>query len=127
MGLERVENTPPLDDYRCRISTPKYCVWEHLYQREGLIEIPVSISNSEHAQKNIEIFRMRHRHHILVSAEYFQEANNGLTARVFYERVFTNLSRIKDIPFNDSFQFYYVGLKGFQILYEKYGFFNVKE
>ena len=46
---------------------------------------------------------------------------------MFYERVYTNLSRIKDIPFGDSLQFYYVGLKGFELLYKRYGYFDVEE
>ena len=46
---------------------------------------------------------------------------------VFYERIFTNLSRIKDIPFYDSLHFYYVGLKGFELLYKRFGYFELSE
>ena len=39
----------------------------------------------------------------------------------------TNLSKINDIPFNDSLHIYSVALKGFEILYKKYGYFDVFE
>lgn len=73
------------------------------------------------------MYWMRQRHHLFVSTLYFQQPENSPKARIFYERVFTNLARIKDIPFRDSLQLYYVGLKGFEILYNTHGFFHVTE
>lgn len=67
----------------------------------------------------------RHRHPMLVSALYFRQNPSG-KASIFYERVFTNLSRIKDIPFDDTLQFYYAALKGFEQLYKRYGYFPIE-
>ena len=47
----RTLHAPPLDDYSCNLSTPRYHLWEHLYQRESLIEIPSPIHDPQHAQK----------------------------------------------------------------------------
>jgi hypothetical protein len=74
-------------------------------------------------KEQAEMYLFRHRHPLLVSSLYFKKDNQRGKTRVFYERVYTNLSRIKDIPFQDSLQFYYIGLKGFELLYRKFGYF----
>lgn len=48
-------------------------------------------------------------------------------ARVFFERVITNLSKVNDIPFQDSLHCLVVALKGFEILYQHFGYFEVFE
>ena len=64
---------------------------------------------------------------MLVSTLYFRRNQQTGKGSIFYERVFTNLARIKDIPFADSLQFYYVAFKGFELLYKKFGYFQVEE
>jgi hypothetical protein len=39
----------------------------------------------------------------------------------------TNLSKVNDIPFNDSLHCYLVALKGFELLFKSYGYFEVFE
>lgn len=46
---------------------------------------------------------------------------------MFYEIPITNLSKINDIPFYDSLHLYAVAFKGFQILFSKFGYFDVFE
>lgn len=55
----------------------------------------------------------RNRHQVLVSTLFFRGSESNGKGSVFYERVFTNLGRIKDVPFGDGLMFYYAGFKGF--------------
>lgn len=76
----------------------------------------------------IENFKARYQHHYLVSTlflacEDYSACGGYYETVVFYQRVFTNLSKIKDIPFQDVLHFYAVAFKGFQILYRRFGYF----
>lgn len=76
----------------------------------------------------VENFIARYQHHYLVSTMYlkcddYSTCGGYIEAIVFYQRIFTNLSKIKDIPINDTLHFYAVAFKGFQILYRRFGYF----
>jgi hypothetical protein len=92
-----------------------------------MIEFPIEIGNESAFQRQVEMYLMRHRHPVLVSTMYLKKKGSMGKVSVFFERVFTNLSRIKDISFEDSLQFYYVALKGFDQLFRMFGYFEVEE
>ena len=46
---------------------------------------------------------------------------------IFLENHVTTLSKINDIPFEDSLYMYQVAFKGFEILYKKFGYFDIFE
>lgn len=76
----------------------------------------------------IENFKARYQHHYLVSTLYlacedYSTCGGYFETVVFYQRMFTNLSKIKDIPFSDVLHFYAVAFKGFQILFRRFGYF----
>jgi hypothetical protein len=75
----------------------------------------------------VQSYLWRYRHPLFVSTLYIDHDLRALKCSVFYERVITNLSRIKDLCFDDVLLFYYVGLSGFQELFRKFGFFEVTE
>ena len=46
---------------------------------------------------------------------------------IYFEQPIANLSQIKDIPFKDSLHMYTVSFHGFDLLYKKYGYFDIFE
>lgn len=90
----------------------------------SLLEFPVPMSQ---LNEHIQMYLLRNRHHLFVSTLYLKANLANGKASIFYERVFTNLSRIQDMPFGDALQFYFVALKAFDLLHKRFGFFPIEE
>lgn len=77
---------------------------------------------------------MRHMHVYLPATRYLTCEQHGIKGcgeyfkgNIYLDSAITTLSVINDIPFYDSLHIYAVALKGFQILFDKFGYFDVFE
>ena len=75
---------------------------------------------------------MRHEHHFFPSTLYLSYEQQGIKGcgeyyrgSLYMESSLTTLSKINDIPFEDSLHMYQVAFKGFELLYKHFGYFDV--
>lgn len=93
------------------------------------------VVNSQEELRNIyDIFKMRHMHMYLPATKYLTCQQYGIKGcgeyykgNIYLDSAIANLSLINDIPFIDSLHIYSVALKGYEILYRKFGYFDVFE
>ena len=125
------DHKPPLSEFSLKHSANSFSIWKNNCTSEAMIEHQIYITSQGDFGDQIENFQFRNKHPLLVSTLYWEYAEQpsyiASKISVFYERIYTNLSRIKDIPFNDTLHFYYVALKGFELLYKKFGYFHITE
>jgi hypothetical protein len=69
------------------------------------------------------IYKIRH-FHIKTTEELCSTSHTGL---LYIDRIDCRLKDINDIPFLDQLYLYKACLQGFKILYEKVGYFAIKE
>jgi hypothetical protein len=96
------------------------------------MEFKQPIANREDLDRHLHTFTARYQHIYLVATLY-ASVSGGLgcggegEVAIYYERAVTNLSRVNDIPFADSLHCLGVALKGFELLFKSYGYFEVYE
>lgn len=110
-------------------------LWQNKYPPfQDLLEYRLILNTEEELKEVFEGFKMRHEHQLLPSSHYITYEQQGVKGcgeyyrgSLFFENALTTLSKINDIPFEDSLHMYQVALKGFHILYKTFGYFDVFE
>lgn len=101
---------------------------------DELIEYKMVVNSPRDLAQVYDIFKLRHMHLFLVPTRYLTCEHQGIKGcgdyykgNIYFESSIATLSLINDIPFADSLHLYSVALKGFGILYSKFGYFDVFE
>ena len=124
---------PPLSSYSLVFSGKPLSIHRHNRTGEEMMEFREKVHNENNVNRKLQTFYARYQHPYLVATQYIHIEDEKNCAegvyylKVYYERAVTNLSKVNDIPFSDSLHCYMVALKGFELLYKSYGYFEIFE